>query len=231
MLTHVATLVPHVPDPWDNPKKLPPAVLASYAGAYEFRQDNAMVITVEDGQLVSQLGSQPKVPLFVESDGKFVARVVDAEIDFVKGTDGKVTSLELHQNGHEVTMNRLDDAAAKRAADEAAANAGIAAKRFAAQVAAPGSAAAIRRDIAELQAGEPKYDEMSEGLADATRQQLPGLKSMFTNFGAVKSVTFKGVAQNGADIYTVEFEHGTTEWRIIMASDGKIDSLNFRLVR
>jgi cyanophycinase len=230
LVTHVATLVPHAPDPWDNPKKLPQPVLASYAGAYELRPGTDMVITAEDGQLVSQLGSQPKVPLFVESDGKFVAKVVDAEMDFVKGPDGKVTSLELHQNGHEVTMNRLDDAAAKRAADEAAARAATAAKRFAAQTAAPGSEAAIRRDIAELQAGEPKYDLMSAGLADATRQQLPGLKSMFGNFGAVKSVTFKGVAQNGADIYTVEFEHGTTEWRIVMA-DGKIDSLNFRLVQ
>jgi hypothetical protein len=67
------------------------------------------VITVEDGQLVGQLGQQPKVPFFAESDGKFVARIVNLEIDFVKDHDGKVTSLELHQDGSDVTMNRLDD--------------------------------------------------------------------------------------------------------------------------
>jgi hypothetical protein len=44
----------------------------------------------------------------------------------------------------------------------------------------------------------------------------------------VKSVTFKGVAEDGADIYTVDFEHGSTEWHIIMSPDGKIESLNFR---
>jgi hypothetical protein len=69
---------------------------------------------------------------------------------------------------------------------------------------------------------------MSAGLAEATRAQLPGLKTMFANFGAVKSVTFKGVVQNGADTYTVDFEHGSTEWHIIMSPDGKIESLNFR---
>jgi cyanophycinase len=231
LVTHVATLVPHVPDPWENPAKLPLPVLTSYAGIYEFRQGTNMAITVEDGQLMSQLGPQPKVPLFAESEGKFAAKVVEAEIDFVKDADGKVTSLELHQNGREVTMNRLGDAAAKRAADEAAANAAIAAKRFEAQVAAPGSEAAIRQDIADLLAGTPHYDQMSQGLANATRQQLPGLKTMFANFGAVKSVTFTGVAPNGADRYKVEFEHGSTEWRITMAPDGKIDSLTFRPVQ
>jgi hypothetical protein len=190
-----------------------------------------MVITVDDGQLVSQLGPQPKVPLYAESEGKFAAKVVEAEIDFVKGPDGKVTSLELHQNGHEVTMNRLDDAAVKRAADEAAAKAAIVAKRFEAQVAAPGGEAAIRQDIADLLAGTPHYDQMSPGLANATRQQLAHLTPLLTGLGALKSVEFMGVEQNGADTYHVEFEHGATEWRIIMAPDGKIDSLNFHAVQ
>jgi len=38
----------------------------------------------------------------------------------------------------------------------------------------PGSEAAVRRMIGELQAGKPNYDLMSAGLADATRQQLAG---------------------------------------------------------
>jgi hypothetical protein len=231
LVTHVATLLPHAPFPWDNPAKLPPAVLASYAGTYELQKGTNMVITVEDGQLVSQLGPQPKVPLYAESEGKFAAKVVEAEIDFVKGPDGKVTSLELHQNGREVTMNRLDDAAVKRAADEAATKAASAAKRFEAQVAAPGGEAAIRQDIADLLAGTPRYDQMSPGLANATRQQLAHLTPLLTGLGALKSVEFMGVEQNGADSYHVEFEHGATEWRIIMAPDGKIDSLNFHPIQ
>ena len=128
-------------------------------------------------------------------------------------------------------MKRLDDAAAKRAADEAAARAARAAERFKTQVAAPGGEAAIRQDIADLLAGTPHYDQMSPGLADATREQLAGITPMLTGLGAVKSIKFKGVERNGADIYDVEFEHGATEWRIIMSPDGKIDSLNFHPVQ
>ena len=208
--------------------KLPHETLARYVGAYRMSPGVYMTIRLSDEQLISRLTGQGDVPLFAEADGKFFPKVVQAELDFIKDSDGKVTALVLHQNGHDVTMDRLEDAEGKRMIDEVAKQAAAAAKRFKDQQPAPGSEAAIRRNIAELQAGEPRYDLMSAGLAEATRAQLPGLKTMFANFGAVKSVTFKGVAQNGADIYTVDFEHGSTEWHIIMSPDGKIESLNFR---
>ena len=69
---------------------------------------------------------------------------------------------------------------------------------------------------------------MSPGLAGVTRQQLPQLKSIFANLGAIKSVTFKRVEKNGADVYDIDFEHGSTEWQIILAPDGTIDTLGFR---
>jgi CubicO group peptidase (beta-lactamase class C family) len=208
--------------------KLLPEVLARYAGAYQMSPGVAMTIRLSDQQLISRLTGQGDVPLFAEADGKFFPKVVESELDFIKDPGGKVTALVLHQNGHDSTMDRLGDAEAKPLIDQAATEAAMTAKRFKDQTPAPGSEAAIRRNIAELQAGEPKYDLMSAGLADATRAQLPGLKSMFTNLGAVKSVTFKGVTQNGADIYAVEFEHGSTEWHVVMSPDGKIESLNFR---
>jgi bla regulator protein blaR1 len=69
---------------------------------------------------------------------------------------------------------------------------------------------------------------MSSGLANATRQQLPQLKATLAKLGALESVTFKGVSLGGADIYEVKFEHGSTEWRILMQSDEKIASAGFR---
>jgi hypothetical protein len=41
---------------------------------------------------------------------------------------------------------------------------------------------------------------MSPGLANATRQQLAGIQSTFTGFGALQSITFKSVGTGGADI-------------------------------
>jgi hypothetical protein len=106
--------------------------------------------------------------------------------------------------------------------------AALAAQRFNDQKPTPGAEAAIRQNIADILAGQPKYDHMSPGLAEVTRQQLPQLKTILANLGAIKSVTFKRVQRDGADVYDVEFEHGSTEWHIMMAPDGTIDSVGFQ---
>lgn len=226
LVTHVATLVPHAPDPWDNPVPLSPAQLASDPGTYQFKRDGYMLILAENGQLVTQLGQGPKVPIFADPQGKFVTQIDDSDFVFVADTTGKVTALEWHQGGRVITMNRMDDATAKRVADEAAARAAIAASRFQAQLAEPGSEAALRQAIAGVLAGTPPYDRMTPRMADGMRQWLPQVAPMLTTLGAVKSVTFKGVNQNGSDMYQVVFEKANTSWQIAFAPDGKIDSLN-----
>ncbi|MGA9245197.1 MAG: serine hydrolase [Silvibacterium sp.] len=202
--------------------------LEQYVGAYQMAPSVYMTITLNGEQLISQLSNQDPVPLFAESDGKFFPKVVDAELEFVKDAGGRVSSLVLHQNGRDMTMAKLDDAEAKRITDESAARTALAGQRFKDQKPAPGAEAAIRQNIADILAGQPKYGRMSPGLADVTRQQLPQLKSIFANLGAIQSVTFKGVEKNGADVYEIKFDHGSTEWHIILAPDGTIDSLGFR---
>lgn len=208
--------------------KLSSDVLKQYVGAYQMAPGIYVTITLSGDQLLSQRTGQESVPLFAEANDKFFLKVVDAEVDFVKDTSGKVSSLVLHQNGHrDMSMARLNDAEAKRITDESAARTALAAQRFKDQKPTPGAEAAIRQNIADVLAGQPKYNRMSPGLAGVTRQQLPQLKTIFADLGAIKSVAFKRVEKNGADVYDVEFEHGSTEWQIIMAPDGTIDSLGF----
>jgi hypothetical protein len=210
--------------------------LSRYTGAYQMASGANMVITLENDQLSSKLGPQRPIPIFPESQSMFFPKVVDAEIEFAKNDDqGRPTELILHQNGRDMPAKRLDDIESKRIMEAAAADskrqadaAVVAAKRFKDQVAMPGSEAALRRDIDELRAGAPKYELMSPGLADLTRQQLPQLKTTINELGAVESVTFKGVGPGGADIYEVKFEHGSTEWRIMLDPDGKVASVGFR---
>lgn len=154
--------------------------------------------------------------------------MIDAELDFVRDAGGKVSSLVLHQDGRDMSMPRLNDAETKRIGDESAAPTGLAAQRFKNQKPTPGAEVAVRQKIADILAGQPKYDRMSPGLADVTRQQLPQLKTILANLGAIKSVTFKRVDKNGANVYDIEFEHGSTECQILMAPDGTIDSVGFR---
>ena len=51
---------------------------------------------------------QPKAEVFPESETNFFAKVVDAQLTFVKDASGKVTHLVLHQNG-EHEAKRLKD--------------------------------------------------------------------------------------------------------------------------
>lgn len=230
LVTRVATLVPHAPDPWDNPASLSPAVLAAYPGTYQFKRDSYMRITAEDGQLVTHLGRGEPVPIFADPEGKFVTKIDDSYFVFVKDSTGKVTSIEWHQGNRVVTMNRLDEAAAKRIADDAAARTAIAARRFQAQTAAPGGEAALRQYIADLLAGTLHYDQMSPGLANTTPQQLTQFLQVLPALGALQSVAFRRVGPDGADIYQVNFQRGITDWHITMTPDGKINSLNLTAI-
>jgi len=208
--------------------KVPADVLNEYVGAYQMAPGIYITIALSGDHLVGQLTGQDSMALFAEGNDKFFPKAVDAELEFVKDSGGKISSLVLRQNGHDTSMTRLNDAEAKRIAEQSAARTALAAQRFKDQKPAPGAEAAIRQNIADIVAGQPKYDRMSPGLAGVTRQQLTQLKSIFANLGAIKSVTFKRVEKNGADVYDIDFEHGSTEWQIILAPDGTIDTLGFR---
>ena len=79
-----------------------PAILEKYVGTYELTPDFSIVMTVENGHLMTQATGQPKFPLFAESETKFFLKVVDAEVEFVKNYKGEVDSLILHQGGRDV---------------------------------------------------------------------------------------------------------------------------------
>jgi hypothetical protein len=182
------------------------------------------VITIsrEGEHLYAQLTGQPKAEIFPKSEREFFPKIVDAQFTFEADADAKAKSVTLQQNGNKQTATRLDENEAKQIAENQAA----AAKRFKDQTQDPRTEAALRRNIRELQLGQPNYELMSPNLADATRQQLPQLKTIMDQLGA--PVTFKGVGPGGADIYEVKFEHGSTEWRIMMESNEKIASVGFR---
>lgn len=202
-----------------------PSILGRYVGAYHVQMGPNMLVTLDGDQLSTKLGNQPPVPIFAQSKTLFFAKVVDAQIEFAKlDAQGVPGELILHQNGRDIPANRLSEAEFKRIADAAAA----AAKRFKDQTPAPGSEDALRRLIEEIRTGRPNYDRMSPELAEATRRQLPRLRSEIAQLGNLQSISFKGVGPGGADIYDVKFESGSLEYRIWMDSDGKVESANIR---
>ncbi len=80
--------------------KVDPKVYDAYAGKYEIAPSFIMSVTREGDRLMTQATGQAKVEVFPESETKFFLKVVDAQLTFVKGADGKVTHLILHQGGN-----------------------------------------------------------------------------------------------------------------------------------
>lgn len=78
-----------------------PAILAAYAGTYEITPTFSIVVTLEDGHLMTQATGQRKIEIFPESETRFFLKVVDAQLEFVKNEKGEVTHLILRQGGRE----------------------------------------------------------------------------------------------------------------------------------
>jgi CubicO group peptidase (beta-lactamase class C family) len=79
--------------------EVPADVLKNNVGVYALAPGVDITITLDGDQLKLQVTGQPAFPLFAETDSRFFLKVVDAQVDFIKGADGKVTELVLHQGG------------------------------------------------------------------------------------------------------------------------------------
>jgi len=84
-----------------------PKILDTYVGQYALAPNVVLTVTRDGPRLFTQATGQPVFEVFPESPVAFFLRVVDAQITFVKGADGAVTGLVLHQNGRDMPATRV----------------------------------------------------------------------------------------------------------------------------
>jgi hypothetical protein len=208
-------------------------VLGRYVGVYRMPggpgggpSGPPMVVALDGNQLTSKLANQQALPIFPQSETLFFLKVVDAQIEFPKDDgSGKASQLTLHQNGRDMTGQRMDDAEAKKITDAAAAFA----KRLKDQAPAAGSVEAANKMIRDLFNGKPDEAMLSPGAP--IHQQLARLQSEVAGFGATEKITFQGVGPGGADIYSVKSAKSAWEFRIWLTVDGKVEQANTRPVQ
>jgi len=78
---------------------LDPAVLDRYVGRYQLSAAATLTVTRSGNQLSAQLAGQPAFEIYPESETGFFLKIVDAQLTFETGADGKATAVVLHQNG------------------------------------------------------------------------------------------------------------------------------------
>jgi hypothetical protein len=191
------------------------AVLDRFTGAYQLAPTAVLAVTRDGSHLFAQLTGQPKAEIFAQSEREFFYKIVKARISFETDAEGRTTGLVLHQHGADIEATRIDAATAAQIAAATAA-------KVRGQTATPGSEAALRRLIEGISTGRPNFAEMSPELANVLRQQLPQLEPTVSHLGAVQSVEFRGVGNQGWDIYDVKQQNGSSTWRIALGADGII---------
>jgi hypothetical protein len=83
------------------------AILEQYVGQYQLSPNLIMTVTNENGKLMTQASGQPKVEIFAESETKFFVKAFDAQITFVKDTQGRITNMILHQRGRDTSAQKI----------------------------------------------------------------------------------------------------------------------------
>ena len=100
---------------------------------------------------------------------------------------------------------------------------------------APGSEAALRQVIGEIQQGHPDYARMDKNLADAIRGDAQERKRL-ASFGPLQSVDYLGGGKAGLlpgtgfrfDRFRVTFRNGTLTWLISLGENNKIARMGFQ---
>jgi CubicO group peptidase (beta-lactamase class C family) len=212
-----------VPEGSPNEVAVDAKALDGYVGSYELSANFILTVAREGDQLYVKATNQPRAAVYPKSRVEFFYKVVDAQITFEPDAVGRASALVLHQNGLDQRARRISDTEAEKLSDYVE-------QHFKDQKANPGSEASIRRQIDELQRRQPDLGEFTPALAEIARPQMPHVEDLIAGLASLKSVDFKSVGPGGADIYSVNFEHGSLEWRIFLDADGKIAFQFFRPV-
>jgi CubicO group peptidase (beta-lactamase class C family) len=84
-----------------------PKTYDAFVGEYEVSPTFVVKIFKEGDKLMTQASNQPAFELFPEGENKFMLRLVNAKVTFVKDAAGTVTGLTIHQNGRDVSGKKI----------------------------------------------------------------------------------------------------------------------------
>jgi hypothetical protein len=206
------TAIPYDPSRFDR-----------FVGYYRHQQVPSMLFTItrEGEHFYSRLTGQAAVEIFPESDAKFFAKIVRAQLSFNLDANGNVTGLVLHQNGREQPFERIDASVAKDAELEIQ-------RRIEENKPDMERQTLLRREIEAEQRGTPDIEIMSAALKSAADQQWPAIQDANRRLGKFESLEFLHVDQRGWDIYHAKYEHGYGIWSVgPLTADHRLMGIHF----
>jgi len=84
-----------------------PQILNAYVEQYEIAPNQFIIITSEVDKLMGVMTRQPKVELSPASETRFVVKEANAEVNFFKEEQGRITHLIVRLNGDEMRGRKI----------------------------------------------------------------------------------------------------------------------------
>lgn len=197
------------------------ATLQRYVGHYAMGKPDIQgvaTVTLTGTQLRMQGTGQPAFDITAQTATHFIlnAGALEIGLDFVTNGKGPATAVVIHQSGQDVTMARIDDAAAAQFDAKIAA-------RIQSKTPQPGTQAAVSDWIDRIQKGKAlDYTNWSPQLAEAMKAQVDQATGFISSLGALQSLTFQGAEANGADAYLAKFLTGSLLFHILIDAKATI---------
>ncbi|MBV9063228.1 MAG: serine hydrolase [Alphaproteobacteria bacterium] len=85
-----------------------PKVLDNYVGTYEYSDTDSMTISREGNRLFAQEPGQDRYELFAEGPRDFFLKLIDAQVTFETGQNGKAIAAVWHQGGQDQRGIRIN---------------------------------------------------------------------------------------------------------------------------
>lgn len=201
-----------------NDEQVPPdaATLDRYVGYYlRNRALGVSTITRKDTKLFLEPIGQPVLELEQTDEAEFALAKFDLVLCFEQIEEGAAKRLVIWQRGTALRLERIDEETA-RVIKQAIAD------RIRDRVPMPGSEKALRQILETGRAGNLDYDQISSEFAQVLRRQAPYWRIVGQFFGAIVSIEFLRVSNQGWDIYRVQHESDVHQYRIALGDDGKV---------
>ncbi|HEY7640552.1 MAG TPA: serine hydrolase domain-containing protein [Steroidobacteraceae bacterium] len=206
--------------------KLDPRTFDRYVGAYKFDDGGPTITLWRDGEhMYSRVAGAPVTEMFPSSEREYFQRALASRFEFFPEAGKSDVAMILHEENGDARPTRRVAAAQSRQLVAEALDVG---RRVREQRPAQGSEAKLRHVLASLASGKPDYAAMTPEQAKTKRESLGEWRADLDALGALHSVRFQKVLDSGLDFYDLEFEHGTADAAIALASDGRVSELHLQ---
>ena len=94
-------------NPFAGDTTVDPDIYNAYVGEYDYGRGAILTVTKEEERLFAQMIGQPKFEIFPKSETEFFWKIVNAQIEFVKDSEGKVVKAIHHQAGKKIEVPKI----------------------------------------------------------------------------------------------------------------------------